>query len=310
MKRLEEIQLAVVVIGNAVVDIAYQVERLPGSGETVLARERTVDVGGKGLNQAIVARRAGAEVRLCAGVGRDAAAAMIRACLEAEGLSTAWLVSVPCGSDESTVLVARSGENCIVSTDEAARCLAPPQTESVLAGVAPGDVLLLQGNLSREVTGMCLARAHAAEATTILNPAPIAFDYARLWPLVDIAILNQIEAQTLTGEVEIDAATAVVRSRGAGKVILTLGPQGALVHEELGPPQHVPAPAVAAVDTTGAGDVLAGVLAAGIDRGLPLMPAVRWAVAAASHKVTRRGTISGFPTSDELARLAQAMGLP
>ena len=63
MKRLEEIRLAVVVIGNAVVDIAYQVERLPGSGETVLARERTVVVGGTGWNQAIVARRAGAEVR-------------------------------------------------------------------------------------------------------------------------------------------------------------------------------------------------------------------------------------------------------
>ena len=302
--------MAVVVVGNAVVDVAYQVERLPGSGETVLARERTVDVGGKGLNQAIIAHRAGAEVRFCAGLGDDPAAGIIRACLEAEGLSTAWLVSVPCATDESIVYVARSGENCIVSTDEAARHLAPADTESVLAGVAPGDVLLLQGNLSREVTGMCLARARAAGATTILNPAPIAFDYAGLWPLVDIAILNQIEAQTLTGEVEIDAATAVLRSRGAGKVVLTLGPEGALVHEALGPPQHVPAPAVIAVDTTGAGDVLAGVVAAGIDRGLPLMPAVRWAVAAASHKVTRRGTSSGFPTSDELAALARAMDLP
>ena len=59
-----------------------------------------------------------------------------------------------------------------------------------------------------------------------------------------------------------------------------------------------------------AGDVLAGVVAAGIDRGLPLMPAVRWAVAAASQKVTRRGTSSGFPTADELAALAPAMDLP
>jgi ribokinase len=302
--------LTVVVVGNAVVDVAYQVERLPGSGETALAHERTVDVGGKGLNQAIIAHRAGAEVRFCAGLGRDPAADIIRACLETEGLSNAWLVSVPCATDESIVYVARSGENCIVSTVEAARRLAPVDTESVLMGVAPGDVLLLQGNLSRDVTGMCLARAHAAKATTILNPAPIAFEYARLWPLVDIAILNQVEAQTLTGEVEIDAATAVLRSRGAGKVVLTLGPEGALVHEALGLPQHLPAPAVTAVDTTGAGDVLAGVVAAGIDRGLPLMPAVRWAIVAASHKVTRRGTTSGFPTSDELAALARAMGLP
>jgi ribokinase len=157
---------------------------------------------------------------------------------------------------------------------------------------------------------MCLARAHAAKATTILNPAPIAFDYADLWPLVTIAILNQIEAQTLTGQVEIEAAAAVLCSLGAGKIVLTLGPEGALVHEVLGLPQHVPAPAAIAVDTTGAGDVLAGVVAAGLDRGLPLMAAVRWAVAAASYKVTRHGTSSGFPSSDELAAFARAMDLP
>ena len=216
---------------------------------------------------------------------------------------------MPCATDESIVWLARSGENCIVSTDEAARRLAPADIESLLAGVTSGDVLLLQGNLSRDVTGTALARGRAAGATTILNPAPITFDYTDLWPLVDIAILNRIEGQTLTGEVAIDAATAMLRSRGAGKVVLTLGPEGALVHEASGP-QHLPAPPVLAVDTTGAGDVLAGVVASAVDRGLPIVPAVRWAVAAASRKVTRRGTSSGFPTRDELAALARAMDLP
>ena len=302
--------MTVVVVGSAMVDVAYRVERLPGPSESVLARGRTVDAGGKGLNQAIIAHRAGAEVRYCAGLGRDPAAAIIRARLEADGLSAAWLVSVPCATDESIVYVARSGENCIVSTDAAAKQLALADVEDVLIGLSPGDVLLVQGNLSREVTGACLARARAAEATTILNPAPIDFDYTGLWPLVDIAILNQIEARTLTGEVEIDAATADLRSRGVGKVVLTLGSEGALVREGQGLPQRVPAPAVTAVDTTGAGDVLAGVVAAGIDRGLPLLPVVRWAVAAASRKVTRPGTSSGFPTSVELAALARAMDLP
>ena len=301
--------MTVVVVGNAALDLAYQVERLPGPGETVLARKRTVDVGGKGLNQAIMAHRAGAEVRFCAGLGQDPAAAVIRARLDAEGLGTDWLISVPCASDESIVWLARSGENCIVSTDEAARRLAPADIESLLAGVTSGDVLLLQGNLSRDVTGTALARGRAAGATTILNPAPITFDYTDLWPLVDIAILNRIEAQTLTGEVAIDAAAAMLRRRGAGKVVLTLGPEGALVHEASGP-QHLPAPPVLAVDTTGAGDVLAGVVASAVDRGLPIVPAVRWAVAAASRKVTRRGTSSGFPSRDELAALARAMDLP
>jgi ribokinase len=288
--------LTVVVIGVAMVDIAYQVERLPRSGETMLARERTVDVGGKGLNQALIAHRAGAAVRFCAGFGSDPGAAIIRARLEAEGLSTAWLVPVPCASDESIVYVARTGENCIVSTVDAARHLTPAGIAGMLAGVTSGDVLLVQGNLSREVTGICLA--------------PVDFGYTDLWPMVDIAILNQIEAHTLTGEVEIDAASAVLCSQGASRVVLTLGPQGALVREGPGPPQRIPAPAVAAVDTTGAGDVVAGVVAAGIDRGLPLVPVVCWAVAAATQKVTRRGTSSAFPTSAELAALGRAMDLP
>jgi ribokinase len=306
---LEEVRLAVVVLGNAAVDVAYQVEHLPRPGETVLARERTVDVGGKGLNQAIMAHRAGAEVRFCAGLGRDVAAGVIRGRLEAEGMSTAWLISLPCATDESIVYVARSGENCIVSTDEAARHLASAHLESLLAAVTSGDVLLLQGNLNQAVTGTALARAQAAGATTILNPAPIAFDYTDLWSLVDIAILNQVEARTLTGEVHA-AATAALRRRGVNKVILTLGPEGALVDDATGPPQHVRTPAVVAVDATGAGDVLAGVVAAAVDRGLALVPAARWAVAAASRKVTRHGTTSGFPTSDELAALAPAMDLP
>jgi ribokinase len=307
---LQEIRLTVVVVGSAMVDVAYRVERLPGPSESVLARGRTIDAGGKGLNQAIIAHRAGAEVRYRAGLGSDPAAAIIRTRLEADGLSDAWLVSVPGATDKSIVYVARSGENCIVSTDAAAKQLTLADLEDVLIGLSPGDVLLVQGNLSRDVTAACLARARAAEAVTVLNPAPIDFDYSGLWPMVDIAILNQIEARTLTGEVEIDAASAVLCSRGVGTVVLTLGPEGALVREGQGLPQRVPAPAVTAVDTTGAGDVLAGVMAAGIDRGLPLISAVRWAVAAASDKVTRPGTSSGFPTSVELGALARAMALP
>jgi ribokinase len=190
-----------------------------------------------------------------------------------------------------------------VSTD-------PTDVEDMLVGLSPGHVLLLQGDLSREVTGLCITRARAAAATAILNPAPIDFDYTGLWPMADIVILNQIEAQTLTGEAETVAATAVLCSCGVGNVVLTLGSEGALVREGRRLPERVVAPTVTAVDTTGAVDVLARVVAAGIDRGLPLLPVVRWAVAAASRKVTRRGTSSGFPTSVELAALARAMALP
>jgi ribokinase len=82
--------LTVVVIGNATVDLSYEVPRLPVPGKTVLAGTKLVDAGGKGLNQAIVARRAGAEVVYCAPLGRDAQAGVILERLEAEGLKSGF----------------------------------------------------------------------------------------------------------------------------------------------------------------------------------------------------------------------------
>ena len=111
-----EARLTVVVIGNATVDLSYDVPRLPGAGETVLARAKRIDAGGKGLNQAIVARRGGAEVVYCAPLGRDASAEVILERLETEGLEAAHLWRLPVPTDESLIFVAPSGENAIVST--------------------------------------------------------------------------------------------------------------------------------------------------------------------------------------------------
>jgi ribokinase len=294
--------LTVVVIGNATVDLSYDVPRLPLPGETVLARAKRVDAGGKGLNQAIVARRAGAEVVYCAPLGRDALAEVILERLQAEGLEGAPLRRVPVPTDESLIFIAPGGENAIVSTAAAAQSLDEAAAAPVLALLGAGDLLLMQGNLTREITHFCLQRARAAGARTLLNPAPIAFDYAKLLPAVDIAVVNAIESESLSGEADRRAAAEALRHAGAGTVVTTLGSEGACLLDGDGE-RRVPAPAVEAVDTTGAGDVFCGVLAAALEARLDREMALRWAVAAASLKVTRRGTASAFPGRDELLRL-------
>ena len=295
--------MAVVVIGNATVDLSYEVPRLPAPGETVLAWAKVVDAGGKGLNQAIVARRAGATVVYCAPLGQDEHAEIILDRLHRDGVLTDHLQRVLLPTDESLILVDPSGQNAIVSTAAAAHSLDERSAAPILDQLRGGrDLLLMQGNLTRAMTASCLERARASSARTMLNPAPIAFGYNGLWTNVDIAVVNEVESGILTDLADPGAAAQALRRAGASIVITTLGAEGAHV---VSPEREfvVPAPHVAAIDTTGAGNVFCGVLAAALEAQLALEPAVRWAVTAASLSVTRRGTASAFPSADELAKL-------
>lgn len=294
--------MTVAVIGNATVDLSYAVPGLPAPGETVLARAKAVDAGGKGLNQAIVARRAGAAVVYCAPLGRDAHAEIILDRLRREGLLTRHLQRVPAPTDESLIFVEPSGENAIVSTAAAAHSLDERSAGLILERLCDRDLLLLQGNLTRAITVSCLELGRAAGARTMLNPAPIAFDYGGLWPAVEIAVVNEVESESLTGFADPGPAAQALRRAGVATVITTLGARGARLAGAEGD-LVVPAPQVEAIDTTGAGDVFCGVLAAALEARLGLGPALRWAVAAASLSVTRRGTVSAFPSADDLARL-------
>lgn len=281
--------MRLLVLGNAVIDLAYAIEHLPTPGETVLAAAKHVDVGGKGLNQAVAATRAGASTRLVAAIGDDRHGELIRAKLAAEGLATDGLQVTALPSDESIVLVTPVGENVIVSTAAAARSLSIERAAAEIDALAAGDLLLLQGNQTQSLTRTALLAARRRGIRTMLNPSPLAFDYGELWDMVDIAVVNAVEA-------------AALGSIGAHAVIVTDGARGARLCT-VGCEEHVPAPSVMAVDTTGAGDVVCGVVAAGVVLGLPLVDALRWAVAAAARKVTRRGAFAGIPTTAELGAL-------
>lgn len=277
--------MSVLVVGNAAIDRVFAVERLPTPGETVLARTAARRFGGKGLMQAVTAARAGAQVRFCAAVGDDSDADEIAHYLEREPLD-ATLIRINGATDESVIMVARDGENTIVSTAARAQSLPTSIVDEALDSAAPGGVLLLQGNLAASTTRHALQRAGARRLTRIANAAPVAFDWRDLQAQVDILVVNAVEARLL----EPLASAAVIVTAGAGGATLTKD----------GRRHHVAAPAVAATDTTGAGDVLCGVLAAALDRGMPLLEALERAVLAAALKVTRAGTSSGLPTAAEL----------
>lgn len=299
--------MTICVIGNATVDLSFAVERLPVPGETLLAGAKRSDAGGKGLNQAVMAARAGAAVRFAAVLGTDPSAAIITDRLRDEDLDPNWLARWPGPTDESFIFVTPAGENSIISTGGAAGSMTPEAGARALDGLGPGDLLLMQGNLPRDTTSACLARARELGLRTLFNPAPLGFDLEDLWPLVDVAIVNEVEGALLGGSALPETAGRRLLTKGAGSVVATLGDAGAILVERNGV-STVPAPLVAAVDATGCGDVVCGVLAAGIAAGGSPVAAMPLAIAAASLACTRYGTSSAFPSRTELAELRRQPG--
>lgn len=287
------------VVGNLCRDTTLTVDRFPEPGETLVARDSRSGWGGKGLNQAVAATRAGAPVTLYAAVGFDDLPAIL-ADLDGEAWPVLRLTPVQQPTDMSVVLVRGDGENLIVSATGCARGFDPLEADGQLI-FATGDALLMQGNLPRKATMACLSDAKQQGARTLLNPSPL-WDDAVDWRLVDVIILNAGELIRITGRMDVAAGARWLRDAGVGIVVVTLGAEGAMAFYGLRS-IAMPAPLVAPRDTSGAGDVFCGVLVAGLHRGEDLEKHLRMGVAAAALSVTRPGALASCPTADEIARL-------
>ena len=283
--------MSVLVIGNAVTDRSFRVDRLPRPGETMVARDSRVDCGGKGFNQAVCAARAGGSVMLQTSVGDDADGHAILAALTKESISLPTDPFRPGSTDEAVVLVLPDGENAIVCSTHAAMHSDHHPGLAAVRQFAGGGWLVCQGNLERATTAETLACARNNNLHTLVNPSPHLFDYAGLWPLIDVVIVNLPESKSLTGLDDCDEAAALLMANGCRTLVVTTGEEGARLYRA----GHtaaliVPAPAaVDVIDTTGAGDTCCGVLVAGLDQGLDLEVALAWSVRAAAITVSRLG---------------------
>ncbi|MEJ2851672.1 PfkB family carbohydrate kinase [Nocardioides sp. CCNWLW212] len=273
----------VVVVGGINQDVTVRVEARPAPGETVVGDGPAVSAGGKGANMAVAAARAGAAVVLCGAVGDDAAGRTQLGQLAAAGVATDRVaVRRDAATGTALIVVTPDGENAIVVGAGANATLADDEVAATCTGAA---VVLAQTEVGAGPVDAAARAVAGGGGRLVLSPAPVVPLASETLALADPLVVNESEAADLCGE---SSAAAVLARTGARSVVVTLGAAGAQLADATGSRQ-VPAPRVDAVDTTGAGDVLAGTLAAALADGADLDAAVRRAVAAAAESVGYAG---------------------
>ena len=304
-------EVTVVVVGSTMTDMVAYVDRVPAAGETVVGARFVQGFGGKGANQAVMARRLGATVLMVNRVGDDALGEQTVANLRREGVDTSAVRRTPgTSSGVAPIWVEPDGTNRIIVVPGANDHLTADEARSAVESAAAVHVVVGQFEVPQEATAAGFAAARVRGAVTVLNPAPAADVSADLLAVTDWLVPNEVEFAHLARVVGLDAtgtadhvdagAVAAVAERTGLRMAVTLGARGAVVVEPGGGPVEVSAPTVDAVDTTGAGDAFVGAFAFALGSGMTAADAAALGCRCASSSVTRPGTQTSFPVAADV----------
>ncbi|PUE11762.1 hypothetical protein B9Z51_05690 [Limnohabitans sp. T6-5] len=269
--------VSVFVLGNHVQACCWHVQRLPKAGETFQATGLSVEPGGKGFNVAIGLRRLGLNVQVMIGCGQDGAAQELLKVLQHEGLSTRHVIQFPGASGWGAGLIGADGQNAIAVYPGANLLLAPSHVQTAKAQIEASQLVYGQFETSVSAVAEAFAIAHAAGIVTVLNPSPWQQPPDSLLHSTHTVLVNETEAQALLGveapwpsewpqmqtDIESQLTTFWQGWPAAQQLVITLGEQGAAMYWRE-PASHcgvrglyMPAPAIQALDTVGAGDAFA-----------------------------------------------------
>jgi ribokinase len=290
---------AIVVLGSANMDLVVRQPRLPHPGETMFGSSFDTIPGGKGLNQAVAAARAGGDVGFLGAVGRDAFGSALRSCLHDDGIDTAGLREVEEPTGTAHISVLDGGENAIVVVSGANNAITALDDAS-RERIEAARYLVAQFERPIDLISEAFVVARGMGIQTVLTPAPVQKVDHALLQLVDVLIPNAQEACELAGVTDETEAAAALSEITDGLVVMTRGSRGALVARDGKVELEVPPRTVEPVDTTAAGDTFAGTLVAFLAESAPLEAALRAATVAASISVTRPGASTSMPTRVEI----------
>jgi ribokinase len=317
----------VVVIGSVNIDHVVVADTFPAPGETIMGNTAHVTLGGKGSNQAVAAAMGGARTAMIARVGADAEGTRARAGLAERGVDVGAVAPVDDSETGTAWITVAAGDNTIIVISGANHVWAADGDPLDGAG-ATAAVVLTQLEIPLDVVQRAAANC---EGQFLLNAAPAAELPDELIELCDVLIVNEHEQAVVARQTTahsgpggnsngssdsgsnsgsdsahsadpaaVRRAHLALRERGAGAVVTTLGDAGAIVTDTDGITTSIPSPPATVVDTTGAGDAFAGVLAARLAAGDSLLDAARWGAAAGSLAVRAAGAQESYADLDTL----------
>jgi ribokinase len=294
----------VVVVGSMNIDLIAYTQRAPGPGETVIGDRFQSGFGGKGANQAVMARLLGADVSFVGALGDDLYATMTLENFATLGVNAAGVMRVAGSSGVAPIWVEADGTNRIIVVSGANDLVTPEHAAAAVGAADRVDVAVGQFEIPQSTTAAGFAAARARGAVTVLNPAPAAPITPDLLAATAWLIPNEVEFGILAGDQSrdvSDAAFVAFAATTGTRLLVTLGARGAALVGSDGTVTRVPAEPIAAIDTTGAGDAFVGAFAVGLGLGLAELDAVRLGISCASDSVTRPGTQASFPDRERSA---------
>ena len=292
----------ITVLGSIGFDLTTISDRLPSPGETLVGTGFVSGPGGKGANQALAAKRAGAVTRMVGAVGKDAFASQALELLKGGSVDLSRVEEHDAPTGIALIFVGGTGENMIVISQGANATVTSQQASA--APLAQGDHLLLQLEIPIDAVASGIMQAQGVGAVSILNTAPFNQAAASLMMDADITVANETEFDLACAALGLEGADRKSRmttfvKRSGKTIIVTLGGEGAIAAT----PQgfiSVPALKIKPVDTVGAGDTFCGYFGAALDAGLDLETAMRSASAAGSLACLKPGAQPAIPSKAEV----------
>ena len=287
-------------LGSLCIDNVYSVPNITAAGETVASLEYAIHAGGKGLNQSLAAARAGAQVVHVGCVGSEGR--WLKQELSKSGVDVTAVRETDSPSGHAVIQVNPSGENAIVISGGANRTLNDADIDTAFSLCDADDWLLLQNEINRMEDIFKIASDQRQKLA--LNLAPVDdrignYDIGA----VGLLIVNEVEAQALSGESAVDDAFAALCERYPScDVVVTLG-RGGLRYGKGAERIAFGAFEVVAVDETGAGDAFVGYLMAALLEGQRMRDALHAGSAAGALAATRAGAASSIPDREAVASM-------
>ena len=296
--------MSLITLGSSNTDLVIYLDHIPKIGETVIGGESSVIFGGKGANQAVAAKRAGADVKFITQLGDDGFGEGMKKHFKQEELPSAYVLTdsnQPSGIAQ--IFVSKKGENSIAVASGSNGTLSFDRLTPFLDEIASADLVLMQFEIPFETIEKTIDYCFKHKVKTLVNPAPAKKMSSELLEKVWMVTPNESEAEILTGITVNNQKTAIkaaikILSLGVEHCIITLGENGSVWASELGV-YHFKVPFLDAVDTTAAGDVFNGYFASGITQGIPIEEAIRIGHAAACFSVTVKGAQTSIPKKEQ-----------